>query len=331
MAPLLEIKGLKTHFSTDDGILQAVDGVDISINRGETLCVVGESGCGKTVTAMSILKLIAMPPGRIAAGQIIFEGRDLVPLTSNQLDEIRAKEIGFIFQEPMTSLNPVLTIGEQIAESLRRHEAVTRKQALERTIEMLKLVQIPNAEGRVHNYPHQFSGGMRQRVMIAMALACKPKLIIADEPTTALDVTIQAQILDLLQDMKERFGMAVMLITHAMGVVAETAQRVVVMYAGKVVEEAAVDELFGDPRHPYTQGLIRSIPRIDLDSEHKTRLEAIGGSVPILINPPVGCRFAPRCKFAMNVCSEKEPLLREIAPGHRMACHLGDSSLGGAA
>ncbi|MBR0783955.1 ABC transporter ATP-binding protein [Bradyrhizobium iriomotense] len=330
MAPLLEIKGLKTHFSTDDGILQAVDGVDISINKGETLCVVGESGCGKTVTAMSILKLIAMPPGRIAAGQIIFEGRDLVPLTSNQLDEIRAKEIGFIFQEPMTSLNPVLTIGEQIAESLRRHEAVTKKQALERTIEMLKLVQIPNAEGRVHNYPHQFSGGMRQRVMIAMALACKPKLIIADEPTTALDVTIQAQILDLLQDMKERFGMAVMLITHAMGVVAETAQRVVVMYAGKVVEEAPVDDLFSDPRHPYTQGLIRSIPRIDLDSEHKTRLEAIGGSVPILINPPVGCRFAPRCKFAMNVCTEKEPLLREVSPGHRMACHLGDTNLGAA-
>ena len=330
MAPLLEIKGLKTHFSTDDGILQAVDGVDITINKGETLCVVGESGCGKTVTAMSILKLIAMPPGRIAAGQIIFEGRDLVPLTSNELDDIRAKEIGFIFQEPMTSLNPVLTIGEQIAESLRRHEAVTRKQALERTIEMLKLVQFPNAEGRVHNYPHQFSGGMRQRVMIAMALACKPKLIIADEPTTALDVTIQAQILDLLQDMKERFGMAVMLITHAMGVVAETAQRVVVMYAGKVVEEAPVDDLFDHPGHPYTQGLIRSIPRIDLDSEHKTRLEAIGGSVPILINPPVGCRFAPRCKFAMNVCTEKEPLLREIAPGHRMACHLGDPKLGAA-
>jgi oligopeptide/dipeptide ABC transporter ATP-binding protein len=331
MAPLLEIKGLKTHFSTDDGILQAVDGVDISINRGETLCVVGESGCGKTVTAMSILKLIAMPPGRIAAGEIIFEGRDLVPLTSRQLDEIRAKEIGFIFQEPMTSLNPVLTIGEQIAESLRRHENVTRKQALERTIEMLKLVQIPNAKGRVHNYPHQFSGGMRQRVMIAMALACKPKLIIADEPTTALDVTIQAQILDLLQDMKERFGMAVMLITHAMGVVAETAQRVVVMYAGKVVEEAPVDDLFGNPGHPYTQGLIRSIPRIDLASEHKVRLEAIGGSVPILINPPAGCRFAPRCRHAMSVCTEREPLLREIAPGHRMACHLGDTQLGGAA
>ncbi|WP_456866601.1 ABC transporter ATP-binding protein [Bradyrhizobium sp. USDA 4503] len=326
MMALLDIKGLKTHFTTDDGILQAVDGVDISINRGETLCVVGESGCGKTVTAMSILKLIAMPPGKIVEGEIIFEGRDLVPLTSHQLDDIRAKEIGFIFQEPMTSLNPVLTIGEQIAESLRRHEAVTKKQALERTIEMLKLVQIPNAAGRVHHYPHQFSGGMRQRVMIAMALACRPKLVIADEPTTALDVTIQAQILDLLQDMKERFGMAVMLITHAMGVVAETAQRVVVMYAGKVVEKAPVDELFGNPGHPYTQGLIRSIPRIDLDAAHKTRLEAIGGSVPILINPPPGCRFAARCKYAMSICTEKEPRLREIAPGHRMACHLGDAS-----
>jgi oligopeptide/dipeptide ABC transporter ATP-binding protein len=264
-----------------------------------------------------------MPPGRIAAGQIIFEGRDLVPLTSEQLDEIRAKEIGFIFQEPMTSLNPVLTIGEQIAESLRRHEAVTSRQAIARTIEMLQLVQIPNAAGRVNDYPHQFSGGMRQRVMIAMALACKPKLVIADEPTTALDVTIQAQILDLLQDMKERFGMAVMLITHAMGVVAETAQRVVVMYAGKIVEEADVDSLFESPGHPYTQGLIRSIPRIDLAATHKTRLEAIGGSVPSLINPAPGCRFAARCRHVMNICTEVEPLLREIAPGHRMACHLG--------
>ena len=323
MAPLLEIRGLKTHFATDDGIVQAVDGVDITVNRGETLCVVGESGCGKTVTAMSILKLIAIPPGRIVAGEIIFEGRDLVPLTSNDLDEIRAKEIGFIFQEPMTSLNPVLTIGEQIAESLRRHERLPQKQALARTVEMLKLVQIPNAAGRVHDYPHQFSGGMRQRVMIAMALACQPKLVIADEPTTALDVTIQAQILDLLQDMKERFGMAVMLITHAMGVVAETAQRVVVMYAGKVVEEATVDRLFENPSHPYTQGLIRSIPRIDLASERKVRLEAIGGTVPSLINPAPGCRFAPRCRHVMGVCTEREPLLREIAPGHRMACHLG--------
>ncbi|MDE5458287.1 ATP-binding cassette domain-containing protein [Bradyrhizobium sp. CSA112] len=325
MAPLLEIKGLKTHFATDDGMLRAVDGVDIVLNKGETLCVVGESGCGKTVTAMSILKLIAMPPGRIVEGQIIFEGRDLVPLSSSELDDIRAKEIGFIFQEPMTSLNPVLSVGEQIAESLRRHEGLSRKDALARTVEMLKLVQIPNAEGRVHDYPHQFSGGMRQRVMIAMALACKPKLVIADEPTTALDVTIQAQILDLLQDMKERFGMAVMLITHAMGVVAETAQRVVVMYAGKVVEEADVDSLFESPRHPYTQGLIRSIPRIDLDSMHKTRLEAIGGTVPTLINPAPGCRFAPRCRHAFGPCSKQEPVLREVAPGHRMACHLGDT------
>jgi peptide/nickel transport system ATP-binding protein len=322
MTPLLEIKGLKTHFATDDGILRAVDGVDISVNKGETLCVVGESGCGKTVTAMSILKLIAMPPGRIVAGQIIFEGRDLVPLTSRQLDDIRAKEIGFIFQEPMTSLNPVLTVGEQIAESLRRHEGLSKKDALARTVEMLKLVQIPNAEERVQHYPHQFSGGMRQRVMIAMALACRPKLVIADEPTTALDVTIQAQILELLQDMKERLGMAVMLITHAMGVVAETAQRVVVMYAGKVVEEAAVDELFENPRHPYTQGLIRSIPRMDLDSEHKTRLQAIRGAVPILINPAPGCRFAPRCQHATGLCTEAEPVLRAIAPHHRIACHL---------
>ncbi len=323
MAPLLEIRGLRTHFSTDDGIVRAVDGVDITINKGETLCVVGESGCGKTVTAMSILKLIAIPPGRIVSGEIIFDGRDLVPLGDREMDDIRAREIGFIFQEPMTSLNPVLTIGEQIAESLRRHEGLSKADALARTVEMLKLVQIPNAAGRVHDYPHQFSGGMRQRVMIAMALACKPKLVIADEPTTALDVTIQAQILDLLQDMKDRFGMAVMLITHAMGVVAETAQRVVVMYAGKVVEEADVDDLFEQPCHPYTQGLIRSIPRIDLDSKHKTRLEAIGGSVPILINPAPGCRFAPRCARAMSICTEQEPVLREIAPGHRMACHLG--------
>jgi peptide/nickel transport system ATP-binding protein len=325
MAPLLEIRGLKTHFATDDGILQAVDGVDIRLNKGETLCVVGESGCGKTVTAMSILKLIAMPPGRIVQGEILFEGRDLVPLSSRELDDIRAKDIGFIFQEPMTSLNPVLTVGEQVAESLRRHEGLSQKDALARTVEMFKLVQIPNAAARVNDYPHQFSGGMRQRVMIAMALACKPKLVIADEPTTALDVTIQAQILDLLQDMKDRFGMAVMLITHAMGVVAETAQRVVVMYAGKVVEEADVESLFDDPRHPYTQGLIRSIPRIDLDAKHKTRLEAIGGSVPILINPPVGCRFAPRCRHAFARCTEQEPLLREVGPGHRMACHLGDT------
>src|SRR6478736_5836901 len=309
-------------------MVRAVDGVDLRIDRGETVGVVGESGCGKTVTARSVLKLIDMPPGRFEAGQILWQGRDLIPLDDAEMNKIRAREIAIIFQEPMTSLNPVYTVGDQIAEVIELHQKLTRKQAMAGAADMLKLVNIPNPQRRVHDYPHQFSGGMRQRVMIAMALSCQPKLLIADEPTTALDVTIQAQILELMQEMKERFGMAIMLITHAMGVVAETAQRVVVMYAGKVIEEAPVDRLFANPRHPYTQGLIRSIPRIDRAATSKKRLEAIGGSVPILINPPVGCRFAPRCRHAMSVCAEREPLLREIAPGHRMACHLGDTGLG---
>ena len=320
--PLLEIRGLKTHFATEDGIVQAVDGVDISIARGETLGVVGESGCGKTVTALSVLKLIAMPPGRIVAGQILYQGRDLAPLSTAEMDRIRAKDIAMVFQEPMTSLNPVYTIGEQIAEVLRRHEGLSRKAALERTIEMLRLVQIPNPDKRVHDYPHQFSGGMRQRVMIAMALSCSPKLLIADEPTTALDVTIQAQILELLQEMKSRFGMAIMLITHAMGVVAETAQRVVVMYAGKVIEEAPVEALFADPKHPYTQGLIRSIPRIDTAATRKARLEAIPGVVPSLLKPPPGCRFAARCKHAMPRCRDAVPPLLDVGGGHKVACVL---------
>jgi peptide/nickel transport system ATP-binding protein len=320
--PLLEIRGLKTHFATDDGIVQAVDGVHISIGKGETVGIVGESGCGKTVTAMSVLKLIAMPPGRIVEGQIRWKGRDLVPLTPRDLDEVRAREIAIIFQEPMTSLNPVYTVGEQIAEVIRRHVGLGRKAAMERTVEMLNLVQIPNAKRRVSDYPHQFSGGMRQRVMIAMALSCNPQLLIADEPTTALDVTIQAQILELLQEMKSRIGMAIMLITHAMGVVAETTQRVVVMYAGKVIEEAPVERLFANPRHPYTQGLIRSIPRIDRSGKAKTRLEAIAGVVPSLLNPPAGCRFAARCKFARAACVEAEPPLRTIEPGHKVACIL---------
>jgi peptide/nickel transport system ATP-binding protein len=319
---LLEIRDLKTHFATDDGMVQAVDGVNLTIARGETLGVVGESGCGKTVTALSVLKLIAMPPGRIVAGQILWQGRDLVPLAPQEMNDIRSKEIAIIFQEPMTSLNPVFTVGEQIAEVLRRHEGLGRRAALERTVDMLGLVQIPNPRRRVHDYPHQFSGGMRQRVMIAMALSCNPKLLIADEPTTALDVTIQAQILELLADLKSRLGMAIMLITHAMGVVAETTQRVVVMYAGKVIEEASVKQLFGNPRHPYTQGLIRSIPRIDTSATRKTRLEAIGGVVPSLLNPPPGCRFAARCKFAMDVCRQAIPPLREIEPGHKVACVL---------
>jgi peptide/nickel transport system ATP-binding protein len=318
---LLEIRGLKTYFDTEDGPVHAVDGVDLAIDRGETLGIVGESGCGKTVTAMSVLKLIAMPPGRIAGGEILWQGRDLMPLGQTAMRRVRGKEIGIVFQEPMTSLNPVYTVGAQIAEAVREHEGAGRRAALERASELLQLVRIPNPQRRVHDYPHQFSGGMRQRVMIAMALSCNPQLLIADEPTTALDVTIQAQILDLLGEMKERFGMAIMLITHAMGVVAETAQRVVVMYAGKVVEEAPVEELFARPRHPYTQGLIRSIPRLD-KAGARSRLEAIPGVVPSLAEPPPGCRFAPRCGFAMPACTAAMPRLREVAPGHKVACIL---------
>ncbi len=320
---LLEIRGLKTHFKTDDGMVRAVDGVDLSIARGETLSVVGESGCGKTVTAMTVLKLIAMPPGKIVDGSILWKGRDLVPMGAGEMQHIRSREIAIIFQEPMTSLNPVYTVGEQIAEVVRLHQDVGRREAMDRAIEMLRLVHVPAPERRVNDYPHQMSGGMRQRVMIAMALACSPELLIADEPTTALDVTIQAQILDLLGEMKERFGMAIMLITHAMGVVAETAQRVAVMYAGRVVEEAPVEALFEHPMHPYTQGLIRSIPRLEKKSAgRKRRLEAIGGSVPSLLNPPPGCRFAPRCSFASTACTAEVPPLRTIEGDHKVACTL---------
>ena len=320
--PLLDIRGLKTHFKTDDGWLHAVDGVDLTIEAGETVCVVGESGCGKSVTAKTVMKLIDMPPGKIVAGQVLWQGRDLVPLGPLEMQKIRAKEIAIVFQEPMTSLNPVYTVGEQIAESIRLHEGLGRREAMDRAVEMLKLVNIPTPERRVKDYPHQFSGGMRQRVMIAIALACNPKLLIADEPTTALDVTIQAQILDLMVELKDRLGMAIMLITHAMGVVAETAQRVVVMYAGKVVEEASVEDLFARPRHPYTQGLIRSIPRIDLAATHKVRLETITGTVPKLINPAEGCRFADRCKYVMPACRSATPPLLEVTSGHKVACIL---------
>ncbi len=320
--PLLDIRGLKTHFKTEDGWLHAVDGVDIAIDAGQTVCVVGESGCGKSVTAKTVMKLIDMPPGKIVAGQVLWQGRDLVPLGPQEMQKIRAKEIAIIFQEPMTSLNPVYTVGAQIAESIRLHEGLSKREALNRAVEMLRLVNIPTPERRVNDYPHQFSGGMRQRVMIAIALACSPKLLIADEPTTALDVTIQAQILELMVELKERMGMAILLITHAMGVVAETAQRVVVMYAGKVVEEASVEDLFARPRHPYTQGLIRSIPRIDTAATHKVRLEAIAGTVPKLINPAEGCRFADRCKHAMPACRSATPPLVEATPGHKVACIL---------
>jgi peptide/nickel transport system ATP-binding protein len=320
---LLDVKNLKTYFFTDEGMVRAVDGIDLYINQGETLGVVGESGCGKSVTALSIMKLIPQPPGKIVEGEINYNGVNLVDLKPNRMRKIRGKEIAMIFQEPMTSLNPVFTCGEQIAEALRLHEGLGRREAMDKTVEMLKLVHIPNAERRVKEYPHQLSGGMRQRIMIAMALSCNPKLLIADEPTTALDVTIQAQILDLLNELKAKLGMAVMLITHDMGVIAETAQRVVVMYAAKVAEEAPVGDLFKEPLHPYTQGLLRSIPRIDRAAIERQRLETIAGTVPTLrgeIAP--GCRFAPRCPFVKAVCTEKDPVIKEIKPGHKVACWL---------
>jgi peptide/nickel transport system ATP-binding protein len=320
---LLEVKNLKTYFFTDEGTVRAVDGVDLHIDKSETLGVVGESGCGKSVTALSVMKLIPQPPGKIVEGSIVYEGKNLVTLPAGQMRKIRGKEISMIFQEPMTSLNPVFTCGEQIAEALRLHEGLGRREAMDKTVEMLKLVHIPNAERRVKEYPHQLSGGMRQRIMIAMALSCNPKLLIADEPTTALDVTIQAQILELLNELKGRLKMAIMLITHDMGVIAETAQRVVVMYAAKVAEEASVADLFKEPLHPYTQGLLRSIPRIDLAATERRRLEVIGGTVPTLrgeIAP--GCRFAPRCPFVKPVCTEKDPVLKEVKPGHKVSCWL---------
>ena len=319
---LLDIKGLKTYFYTEEGVVRAVDGIDLHIDRGETLGVVGESGCGKTVTALSIMRLIAIPPGKIVEGQMLWMGRDLVTLPPAQMRKVRGKEISMVFQEPMTSLNPVFTCGEQIAEAIRLHEGLGRRDAMAKTVEMLKLVHMANPERRVKEYPHQLSGGMRQRVMIAMALSCNPKLLIADEPTTALDVTIQAQILELLNELKAKIGMAVLLITHDMGVIAETAQRVMVMYAGKVVEEAPVKALFKEPLHPYTQGLLRSIPRIDLAATKKQRLEAIPGVVPSLLNLPKGCKFEPRCPHAKPVCKDQDPVLKEVRPGHRVSCWL---------
>jgi peptide/nickel transport system ATP-binding protein len=320
--PLLDVRNLETQFQTDRGVVHAVDGVSLHINAGETLGVVGESGSGKSVTALSIMRLIRRP-GRIAGGEIRYDGVNLLDVAPQQMRAIRGKEIAMIFQEPMTSLNPVFTVGEQIAESIREHEQLSRRDAADKSIEMLRIVRIPNPERRVKEYPHLMSGGMRQRVMIAMALSCNPKLLIADEPTTALDVTIQAQILDLLNELKSRFNMAVMLITHDMGVIAETAQRVAVMYGAQVVEEAPVKELFRNPRHPYTQGLLRSIPRIDLAATERRRLEQIPGTVPTLrgdIKP--GCRFAPRCQFAVPRHFEETPPLYEVQPGHKVACFL---------
>ncbi|MEO7743449.1 MAG: ABC transporter ATP-binding protein [Usitatibacter sp.] len=323
-APLLEVEGLKTHFFTRDGVVRAVDGVSFTIQPGETLALVGESGCGKSVTSLSILRLIASPPGRTVAGAIRFNGRDLLGLTEREMRNVRGNEISMIFQEPMTSLNPVLTTGRQIAEALVLHRGLARAEATERAVEMLRLVNIPEPARRASEYPHQMSGGMRQRVMIAMALACDPKLLIADEPTTALDVTIQAQILDLMRALKEKTGAAIMLITHDLGVVAEMAQRVVVMYAGRKVEEATVSDLFARPRHPYTRGLMKSIPRLGTAKAARQPLAEIPGMVPSLREPIAGCAFAMRCAYAVDRCRVEAPPLEARAVGHTVACWEAD-------
>lgn len=314
---LLDVRGLSTHFHSGEGTFKAVDQISFAIRRGEMLGFVGESGCGKSVTALSIMQLIPRPPGDIAGGEVIFEGQNLLAKSPSDMREIRGNDISMIFQEPMTSLNPVYTVGGQIIEGILSHEQISAAEARDRAIEMLRLVRIPSPERRVDDYPHQMSGGMRQRVMIAMALACNPKLLIADEPTTALDVTIQAQILDLIRKLREETGTAIILITHDLGVVAETVDRVVVMYAGNVVEQAPVKELFGNPQHPYTLGLMTSIPRLDIE---EVDLAAIEGVVPNPYSMPRGCKFHPRCPFADDGCREEAPALTEISPGHLAAC-----------
>ena len=328
---LLDVDELTTHFFTRDGVVRAVDGLSFRVMRGEVLAIVGESGCGKSVTSLSIMRLIASPPGRTVRGRVLFEGRDLLLLPEPEMRKIRGNAISMIFQEPMTSLNPVLTIGRQIAEALVLHRGMSREQALARSIELLKEVRIPAPERRATQYPHQLSGGMRQRVMIAMALACKPRLLIADEPTTALDVTIQAQILDLMRELKQKTGAAIMLITHDLGVVAEMAERVVVMYAGRKVEEASVADLFARPRHPYTRGLLDSIPKLGAvgdanvsSSRRRKRLAEIAGTVPSLSEPIVGCAFAPRCGFTTARCHIESPPLEEKAAAHFAACWEAD-------
>jgi oligopeptide/dipeptide ABC transporter ATP-binding protein len=326
--PVLEIKGLKTYFSSEHGEVRPVDGVSLHIGVGETLGVVGESGCGKSVTSLSVMRLIQTPPGRYVDGEILFEGIDLLKLGKQEMRHLRGNRLSMIYQEPMTSLNPVLTIGSQIAETIALHQKLGKKEALAKAVAMLRLVNIPDPERRAYAFPHQLSGGMRQRVMIAMALACSPKLLIADEPTTALDVTIQAQILDLMKRLRKEMGMAIMLITHDLGVVAEMCDRVVVMYSGRIVEEADVNALFDDPLHPYTQGLLASIPRIDDDVD---KLYAIEGSVPNPSERLPGCAFAPRCPRAFDRCRAEAPPLVDIAPGRKAACFLAGESRGIAA
>ncbi|MEL7567010.1 MAG: ABC transporter ATP-binding protein [Dehalobacterium sp.] len=318
LSKLLEVNNLQTYFFSSGKVIPAVDGVSFHINRGETLCLVGESGCGKSVTSLSIMRLVPVPPGRYVSGEIIFNGQDLLKESEKDMRYIRGNAISMIYQEPMTSLNPVFTIGMQIMESLKLHKGLTHKEAREKAVHMLSLVGMANPSRRMMEYPHQLSGGMRQRVMIAMGLCCQPRLLIADEPTTALDVTIQAQILDLMRKLKEELGMTILFITHDLGVVAEMAERVIVMYGGKIVEEAKVDDLFARPLHPYTTGLLTCIPKLD---EERKRLNVIKGIVPSPSDFPPGCRFHPRCPYAQKICLQEEPLLRQVG-NSKVACHF---------
>ena len=319
MSKLLEVSDLRTHFFTDDGVVKAVDGVSFSIDEGETFGLVGESGCGKSVTALSIIRLIPDPPGKIVNGEILFEGESMVTRSEKQMQKIRGDKVSMIFQEPMTSLDPVFTVGYEIMEAIQLHQGLEKEEARKKAIDMLRIVGIPEPEKRMNEYPHQLSGGMRQRIMIAMALSCNPQLLIADEPTTALDVTIQAQILRLMDELKKDFSAAVLLITHDLGVIAETCKNVAVMYAGKIVEMAPVNEIFENPLHPYTVGLNKAIPRLDVNAK---RLQIIEGTVPDLIGMPPGCKFHPRCPYAMDVCRKEEPPLKKRGRNHFTRCYL---------
>ena len=320
MEVLLDVRNLRTHFHTSTGVVRAVDGVSWDVRKGETVALVGESGCGKSVSALSVMRLVSAPAGRIVGGEIIFKGRNLLALSEEEMRRVRGREIGMIFQEPMTSLNPVLTIGRQLTETVETHLGMTSAQAQARAVELLSLVGIPDGARRLRQFPHQFSGGMRQRIMIAMALACDPALVLADEPTTALDVTIQAQILELMKSLSRRLGVAIMMITHNLGVVARYADRVNVMYAGKIVERATAREIYANPRHPYTLGLLRSVPR--LDEPRRAKLQPIPGQPPDLSRLPAGCSFAPRCAYATDRCRQEEPALEPVAADHLSACWL---------
>lgn len=316
---ILEVRDLQTHFYTEEGVSKAVDGIDFTLNKGETLGLVGESGCGKSMTSLSILRLVASPPGKIVGGEIRFKGEDLLKKSEEEMRKIRGNEISMIFQEPMTSLNPVYTVGEQVAEVYRHHQGLSRKEAWSKAVDMLRLVGIPSPEKRAKQEPYKLSGGMRQRVMIAMAMACSPEVLIADEPTTALDVTIQSQILDLMKNLQQTMGMSIIMITHDLGVVSETCDRVAVLYAGQVVEYADADQIFDQPRHPYTQGLLNSLPRLDEDREE---LEAIPGTVPSAYAMPTGCRFAPRCPHAQLLCHSRQPEMTSFEDGSQVRCWI---------